>query len=55
MSKIFTTLLLTLWLSVGAAWAGDFEDGVAAYDKKTSQPRLENSKVQQHKEMLMRS
>ena len=34
MSKILTTLLLTLWLSVGAAWAGDFEDGVAAHKKK---------------------
>jgi len=34
MSKILTTLLLTLWLSVGAAWAGDFEDGVAAHEKK---------------------
>ena len=34
MSKILTTLLLTLCLSVGAAWAGDFEDGVAAHEKK---------------------
>ena len=34
MTKILTTLLLTLWLSVGAAWAGDFEDGVAAHKKK---------------------
>ena len=34
MSKILTTLLLTLWLSVGAAWAGDFEDATAALDKK---------------------
>ena len=30
MSKILTTLLLTLWLSVGAAWAGDIEDADAA-------------------------
>ena len=34
MSKLLTTLLLTLCLSVGAAWADDFEDGVAAHDKK---------------------
>ena len=34
MSKILTTLLLTLCLSVGAAWAGDVEDADAAYAKK---------------------
>ena len=34
MLKILTTLLLTLCLSVGAAWAGDVEDGYAAHEKK---------------------
>ena len=34
MSKIFTTLLLTLWLSVGTVWAGDYEDGLAAAKKQ---------------------
>ena len=34
MSKILTTLLLTLWLIVGAAWAGDVEDGNAALLRK---------------------
>ena len=31
MSKILTTILLTLWLSVGAAWTGDVEDADAAF------------------------
>ena len=34
MSKLLTTLLLTLWLSVGAAWAGDVEDADAAIGRK---------------------
>ena len=34
MSKIISILLVTLWLTVGAAWAGDVEDANAALDRK---------------------
>ena len=34
MSKYLKLFFLALALCVGAAWAGDFEDGVAAHDKK---------------------
>ena len=34
MSKLLTTLLLTLCLSVGTVWAGDVEDGDAAINRK---------------------
>ena len=34
MKKHLTALLITLALCVGTAWAGDFEDGVAAHEKK---------------------
>lgn len=34
MLKILSILLVTLWLTVGAAWAGDLEDGNAALGRK---------------------
>jgi hypothetical protein len=46
MSKILTTLLLTLCLSVGAAWAGDFEDDELAYDAKKYSLALKNATKQ---------
>ncbi len=46
MSKILTTLLLTLWLSVGAAWAGNVEDGELAYDAKKYSLALKNATEQ---------
>jgi TPR repeat protein len=45
MSKIFTTLLLTLWLSVGAAWAGDVEDADAAINRKDYATALTKYKI----------
>ena len=45
MSKILTTLLLTLWLSVGAAWAGDVEDADAAVDRKDYATALAKYKI----------
>lgn len=34
MKKIYTALLLSLCLATGSVWAGDFEDGDAAYERK---------------------
>ena len=34
MFKRLQIILITLALCVGAAWAGDFEDGIAAHEKK---------------------
>ncbi len=45
MSKILTTLLLTLCLSVGAAWAGDVEDATAALDWKDYATALSKYKI----------
>ena len=45
MSKILTTLLLTLWLSVGAAWAGDVEDADAAFRRNDYATALAKYKI----------
>ena len=46
MLKILSIFLVTLWLTVGAAWAGDFEDGELAYDAKKYSLALKNATKQ---------
>lgn len=45
MSKILTTFLLILTLSVGVVWAGDVEDADAAYAKKDYATALKKYKL----------
>jgi hypothetical protein len=44
MSKFLKLILLTFALCISTAWAGDFEDGVAAYEKKDFMTALKKFK-----------